>query len=122
MPKQMNFVTPDGIEHPESYWKVVYLNLDRLLHDASVTLCGWHNKEAHDAGFQPLNGAKKEYIVQSSAFAQYFNTSELDPKNRNPYAQAYLLAENIQDVVTGYEEDGSPIMVGFFDDALTVDV
>lgn len=68
MGKRLNFTSPDGAPHPQSFWC-----LDRMLLEISdralrLRFIGYHDAASYDADRQPVAGAVKEYLISGQAF------------------------------------------------------
>ena len=99
MPLQVNYETPDGVTHTESYWKVIECNISRSRKEAFVTLYGWHDKSCYDNlklfigefSFLVKNGNK--FKDEPQYFDDYFATSVLKASSSDPYKQVYEYAK-----------------------------
>lgn len=99
MALRIPFETPDGVEHPESYWRVAEANVDFFGGHARITLVGWHNQAAREGGKRPLEGAEKTYdILTREEYLAWFSPAALDAAGRNHAAQAYEFAKAKQDM------------------------
>lgn len=81
----MPFTTPDGIDHPESYWKVTSVTLDN--DSATILFLGYHDKATRDTDKSAIS--KKDFYARGDDFTEYFSTDVLNQEGVNPKKQAY---------------------------------
>lgn len=113
MAKQMVYTTPDGVEHEESYWRIVQVNLN---YDGSglLVFLGYHNKAARDDHRVPI--ANKQYPLDQEKFVQFFKLDKL-VDGANILSQSYTLALTTLDTdLDENQENGR----SFFDGAINV--
>lgn len=93
----MPFQTPDGADHPQSYWRPVYLELD--YNGAGLVIFhGYHNQSMSGAGKEPI--AKKQYRMPAPLLQQTYGPAAFKAGS-DPLAQAYLLAQTTPEVNSG---------------------
>lgn len=105
MAKQMDYPTPDGVPHPESYWKAAEINMNAVDMIGQVVFYGYHDAKASGERKVPI--AKKFYEMSPDAFVQFFSSAALAGKL--PAAQAYALA------VATMDTDGDTFFKGALD-------
>lgn len=108
MAYQMPHTTADGVEHPESYWRVTETNINAAHKRGMVSFLGYHNAQARLDGKQSI--ASKIYVFDEAAYDEFFAPTEIDPEGNNHIKAAYELASTVLDT------DG----VSFFDGAEVV--
>jgi hypothetical protein len=67
--KQMAHETGDGVHHPNSVWRLV--GLLATTDGVKLTLYGYHDLAAYNAGARPLMGAVKEYTLPATTISDY---------------------------------------------------
>ncbi len=119
MPLQVNYTDESGVNHPESYWKLLdVLSIDRVNSRAVFQLKGYHSKATMEAGKKPIanlmlqinndkvkqikkvngqtvieNGVPVIEEVNKTDFTDYLLTEALNPEGENPYKKAYEFAK-----------------------------
>lgn len=61
MPFIKPFTTPDGLEHPNSFWRLYSLQSYGDISTTIVTFKAWHDLATHNAGAKPLATVEREY-------------------------------------------------------------
>jgi hypothetical protein len=107
----MAFEDPSGILHPESYWRLDDLHLDRRNRQAYATFRGYRDRAAFEAGKLPIAGAERGYPVGGQDFDRMM-TDHLAPGGPNIAEQAYVHARAFKD-----EPDEAGGFRSFFADA-----
>lgn len=109
---QIAYIGADGGEHPQSYWKVVSTQLDRLNRNGVIAFYGWHNA-AYRADKRQFVGVV-QYNVTQELYDQYFDAAVVSVADSNDEKQSYLLAkENPVPPANAYEaeqQNGVPNM------------
>jgi hypothetical protein len=95
---QMVYESEDGISHPESYWVVDNVVLDKKANVATANFMGYHNKNCRAnnkrvVGYKSLVCKNTETIFETSVevttdFSDNFSAGALNAVN--PYAQSYV--------------------------------
>lgn len=106
MAKQMSWTDDQGNEYPNSYWKIAQLNVHRIIppnpssgmaqspkKGGVVVFQGWRNKDAADNNALPIPGAQRVYGIGTEEYANYFDSSVLDPLGKDQFAGAYMMAD-----------------------------
>jgi hypothetical protein len=115
----MSFQTNDGVEHPESYWRIVFVRLDIDAMEAFVSFSGYHTA-ATRVGKKAIIG-RKEYMVTGQEFLTYFGIPILSGSG-NPLGNTYMLARATHDTPDGTfvppegQPDAPAPLVSFFKD------
>jgi hypothetical protein len=109
---EMSFTDEYGEVYPNSYWKVVQCNINRIEKTGYIAFYGY----ASVASLGKRIIATKDYRVDAALYDAFFETVILDPQNENPYRSSYLMSLQVKDVLTG---EGQPF-VSFFEDAQQV--
>jgi len=91
MAKQLNYTTADWVEHPASYWKVRQVTLIPVDQAASVTFYGYHSQAARLSGAEHIG--EKVYSLHGPEYETFFGMAVLSEEGKNPFGQAYALAE-----------------------------
>lgn len=89
----MDYPTPDGVLHPESYWKVAEVNMNAVEMVGQVVFYGYHDEKAAMEHMVPI--AKKYYEMIPDVFMAFFSAGALAGKL--PADQAYALAVSVAD-------------------------
>lgn len=117
---QMSYTAADGGEHPQSYWRVVSTQLDRLSRTGIIAFYGWHNA-AYRANKKPTIG-QVEYAVPVELYNQFFDAAIVSTADSNDEKQSYLLARAVPVPPANYfeadQQNGVPNM--FFATAIDV--
>jgi hypothetical protein len=109
---EMSFTDEYGEAYPNSYWKLVLCNINRIEKTGYVAFYGY----ASAASLGKRIIAIKDYWVNPSLYELFFETVVLDPQDENPYRCSYLMAVEVKDVPVGDEQP----YVSFFEDAQQV--
>lgn len=72
MALQMAFTDPYGRENAQSYWYWTGLSVDAITGNCVITLYGYTNAEAADAGKEPIG--MRQIKVSGEAFGQLVQT------------------------------------------------
>lgn len=112
MAKQVSYTNPQGIDFPESYWKVTSISILIDQKRASFNFIGYKDITAYQENRQPIGA--KTYNIDSPVDFQVF-LDKITSKENNPSEIAYEVAVSATDVTT---KDGDK--VSFFVDAKDV--
>lgn len=107
-----------GVTYTDSYWYLAGVNISAEDNQAVATFYGYRDKAARqEPGI--TNIGTKSYILEGEAFDAL--KAQLLAADNNLWYLAYVTAAVTQDVPTGeVDENGNPVMVGFFDGAVQV--
>ena len=112
----MSFQSSDGITSDSSYWLPVQVNLNKIDRQAHIVFYGYATQDSRNALKASLQGAIKEYSLSGDKYDTYFTTALM--QKYDPLAQAYKVAMDTLDTDSGNKnQDGSPILISFFDGA-----
>jgi len=112
---------------PESYWRATDQRIVNRLHEpnqqyAEIVFEGFASPGAFAAGLKPLADARKVYYVTGQPFADIAGAPAVGETQYD--ANANMLEDaalSILDTDSGEpDEDGNPVMVSFFHDAIQV--
>ena len=112
---EMAFLDQYGANKDATYWRISVFNFDRLSNHAELHFHGYADKEAHDAGKQPIG--LHTYTFTGAAYAQMAKIlSDTFMK------QAYDFAKTTADTPTGDvdPETKKPVLKSFFAEAKDV--
>ena len=97
MAKKLNYRDRYGNQQPNSYWRIVSINISLIQQEAVILFFGYKDKQAYDSGAAPLGN--KEYVINGASFTAFYN-SHLAPGGPNLFQLAYAHATSTKDVVT----------------------
>jgi hypothetical protein len=63
MGKTMPYTSPDGAQHPNSFWCLSGLNVQIDTNRLELTFVGYHDTASYNADKQPVAGAVKSYSI-----------------------------------------------------------
>ncbi len=109
MAKELNYTTPDGVNHPKSYWRPVQVNLN-YNGSGNITFLGYHDQLSSDSGKEPIGS--KIYGVDSNQFDQYYALDKF-VNGVDLLSQSYALAVATKDVdLDAQRENGRSFFEG----------
>ena len=120
MALQMSFPNPYDSSNSitDSYWVPAQINLNTVNSTGQITWLCYVSATAFGNGEPPI--ATHNYQLTPVQYASYFSPSKVDPLNVNHISQSHQMALNTDDVESGVDANGSPIMVSFFKNATQV--
>ncbi len=121
MGKSMGFISPDGANHPSSFWCLDRLDAEIGSLALRLRFIGYHDTAAYDADRQPVAGARKEYLISGQAFMEAIalTTQAADvPISAEIIRLAWAVAAGIADTPDP-ENEGE--FISFFEAAVDVE-
>ncbi len=110
MALQMQRETPDGVVHPASYWRIVEVDIDVQARRVEVFAAGYHDATAAGAGRAQIE--RRRYAFTGEAVQPILAAVRGQTPGVSALAAAYAAVRGTKDV-----DDGSGVLVGFFDKA-----